>query len=92
MIFIGIVIFTIYTKHTIYMGSCDPQASSAVICADVAIEKQLEEGRYEGIYVGEFDTIEACRTVAGKAIYKPKDGERVGDITQILCVPKNAPR
>lgn len=88
MTFIGIVIFTIYTKQTVYVGSCDPQWSSKTVCADVVVAKQEEMGRYEPAYIGEFVSLEACRAAADKASHKVKSDERLGDLTQVLCVPK----
>jgi hypothetical protein len=103
MTFISIAIFTVYTTHMVFVGGCaymPPRpwpipypvalASAGNICADLYSERPEEMGRSEPVYAGEFPTIEACQKAAGAMKYVPKKAERVGDITQVLCVPKSS--
>lgn len=88
MTFIGIAIFTIYTKVTVYVGACDPAFSTSSVCASYEKSEQQEDGRQEPRYVGEFSSIDDCGKAVDAAQYKPKPGERVDQTKEILCVPK----
>lgn len=88
MTFIGIAIFTIYTHTTVYSGACDPLFSSKRVCAGYETWKEEEVGTLHAVYVGEFRSKDTCSAAVERARYKPKKGERVGDLTEILCVPK----
>jgi hypothetical protein len=90
MTFIGIVIFTVYTSQTVWVGGCDKAWSTPGFCADYVMSKQQETGRPEPRYVGEFPSIEACQQAAGAIKYAPKKGERVSDWSDVLCVPKDS--
>lgn len=87
MIYIGIVIFMVYTKSQIWIGDCaNPQPSN--ICASIERAVQQESGRQESRYIGEFQSEAECQAAVSKATYAPKEGERVGHGWETLCVPK----
>lgn len=92
MTFVGIVIFTVYSNVTLTTMDCDPAWSTRSLCADIAKTVTREEGRYEGRYLGEFDSLEECDKASGKVTYPAKDGERVDSLTEVICVPKDQPK
>ena len=89
--FIGIVIFTVYTKMTVYSGRCDPNFSTPTFCADEAESHQEEMGEPIPQYIGEFPTLDACDAAARAATYPVKYGQRVDSMTQVICIPKRLP-
>lgn len=90
MSFIGIAIFILYTKAMVYVGSCDPHFSTTIICADVLRGELKEEGAPTPIYFGEFPSVEACQHKSRSVKYPHPLGndQRIGDVTEVLCVPK----
>jgi hypothetical protein len=90
MTFIGIAIFTVYYQLTAWRMPMTPEPCehTPTHCMDDAHKVTEEQGRYEPVYVGEFDSLDACDKAVSKTTYKLKPGERLDWGTEILCVPK----
>lgn len=87
MIFVGIVIFTVYTTHTVsVVGRCD--SDEWTVCSDYMLSEQREIGGLKPRYIGEFSSVDACQKAAAAIEYKPSKGERVDKLTEVLCVQK----
>jgi hypothetical protein len=88
MTFIGIVIFTVHFPVSVWHMDSDCLREKAR-CQDSAHAFVEDTGRYEPRYVGEFKTLDECDAAAGKVKYKTKAGERVEELVEVLCVPKD---
>lgn len=91
MTFIGIVIFTVYTKTQQWRGACDQKWSTPSTCADVIMRVDQVVMDKRPMYIGEFKTADDCHVATLSAEYPVTGDELVDDQPEVLCVPKGKP-